>query len=84
MTEQPTPLFHDDFKRQVQAALEEASIFDIGSYGWLNENEPDPDFIGHAMWQTDEPSLDEIALFGESHVSRRPKDIEKEIITSGE
>jgi hypothetical protein len=84
VVEQATPLFYDDFKREVQAALEEASIFDIGSYGWINENDPDPEFIGHAMWQVDAPPLDEIALFGESRVRRRPKDIEKEILTSGE
>lgn len=84
MVEQADSLFHDEFKREVQAALEEAAIFDIGSYGWLNENDPDPDFIGHAMWQVDAPPLDETALFGESRVRRRPKDIENEILTSGE
>src|SRR5215217_5726390 len=36
------------------------------------------------MWQVDAPSLDESALFGESRVRIRPREIEKEILTSGE
>jgi hypothetical protein len=84
VVEQRDSQFHDDFKHKIQAALDEASIFDIGSYGWLNENDPDPSFIGHAMWQVDAPSLDERALFGEIRVRIRPGDIEKEILTSGE
>ncbi len=71
-------------EREVQSALAEASVYDVSSYGWLNENDADPEFIGHAMWQTDQPSIDLKALFGEAPVSRRPEDIEKEILTAGE
>jgi hypothetical protein len=84
VTEQTNPFSHDALKREVQAALKDAAIFDIGSYGWLSESEADPEFIGHAMWQVDAPPLDHNALFGEGPVQRRPKDIEKEILTSGE
>jgi hypothetical protein len=84
VTEELSPSFHNAIKREVKAALAEASIFDIGSYGWLNHNDPDPEFIGHAMWQTDGPSIDDAALFGERAVRSRPKDIEREILTSGE
>jgi hypothetical protein len=84
VTEQTNAFFHDALKREVQAALKEAAIYEIGSYGWLNENEPDPEFIGHAMWQVDAPPLDHSALFGEGPVQSRPNDIEKEILTSGE
>lgn len=59
MTEHQTnPFSHDAIKREVQAALKDAAIYEIGSYGWLNKDEPDPEFIGHAMWQ-DAPPLDE-------------------------
>ncbi len=71
-------------EREVQSALAEASVYDVSSYGWLNENDADPEFIGHAMWQIDQPSIDLKALFGETPVSRRPEDIEKEILTAGE
>ncbi len=71
-------------EREVQTALTEASVYDVGSYGWLNENDADPEFIGHAMWQTDQPSIDFEALLGETPVSRRPEEIEKEILIAGE
>ena len=35
-------------KREVEVALNDSSIYDIGSYGWVSENDPDPEFIGHA------------------------------------
>lgn len=84
MTEKATPSFLDALKREVQAALKEAAINDIGSYGWLSAHDADPEFIGHAMWQIDQPLIDQNALFGEGPVRRRPKDMEKEILTSGE
>lgn len=84
MTEQKDAFIHDALKREVQIALKEADINEVGSYGWLNESEADPEFIGHAMWQVDAPPLDQSELFGEGPVQRRPKDIEKEILTSGE
>lgn len=69
---------------EVQAALAAAAIHDIGSYGWLNEWDTDPEFIGHAMWQTEQPHLNLKALIGDSPVSRRPSDVEKQILTLGE
>lgn len=84
MTEEITPFSPEALRREVQAVLKHASIRDIGSYGWLNEYDADPEFIGHAMWQIDQPPLDQSALFGEGPVRRRPKDIEREILTSGE
>jgi hypothetical protein len=75
---------HLALQRDVQEALNEASIYAIGSYGWVSENDPDPEFIGHSMWQLDQPPLDQSALFGEGPVGRRPKDIEKEILICGE
>jgi hypothetical protein len=48
-------------------------IYDIGNYCWLNENDADPEFIGHAMWQTDQPlarALDD--PFDERIVSELP------------
>lgn len=73
-----------EFEREVESALVDASIYDIGSYGWLNENDADPEFIGRAMWQTDQPSLEYTALFGDSPVQRRPEEIEKDILIAGE
>jgi len=71
-------------ERLVRSALDDASIHDVEWYAWLNETDADPRFIGHAMWQTDQPHIDYNALFGESPVRERPPDLEKQILTIGE
>ena len=55
MSPEVVPFLPAALEREVQAALATAAIHDIGSYGWLNEYDADPKFIGHAMWQTDQP-----------------------------
>jgi hypothetical protein len=70
--------------REVRSALNDAQIYDIASYGWFNENDPDPNFIGHAMWDTDQPSINHDALFGEHPVRQRPSEVEKVILTAGQ
>jgi hypothetical protein len=70
--------------REVRSVLNDAQIYDIASYGWLNENDPDPNFIGYTMWDIDQPSIDLDALFGEQAVGRRPSEIEKIILTTGQ
>jgi hypothetical protein len=57
----------------VESILQEVKLHDIEHYGWLNENDPDPEFIGHAMWQVDQPSIDFNGLFGQSPVLTRPR-----------
>ena len=70
--------------REIEAALLKEKVYDISAIGWLNADDPDPDLIGHAMWQIDQPSIDFNALWGEHPVQGRPGDIEKEILTAGE
>jgi hypothetical protein len=35
--------------------LEARSLFDIDAYGWLNEDDMDPEFVGYAMWTLTPP-----------------------------
>ena len=70
-------------EKEVRSALTNAHIYDIDSYGWLNEDDPDPDFIGYAMWDMDQPSIDHDSLIGEESVHRQPTEIEKFILTAG-
>jgi hypothetical protein len=65
--------------------LHTAGVYDIGSYGWLNENDVDPDFVGHAMWQLDQPlarPLDD--PFDERPVRERPTPRDKQVLVAGE
>jgi hypothetical protein len=56
VTEEITPFSPEALKREVQTALKDASIHEINSDGWLNEYDADPEFVGHAMWQIDQPT----------------------------
>src|ERR1035441_4590134 len=65
--------------------LHTAGVYDIGSYGWLNENDVDPDLVGHAMWQLDQPlarPLDD--PFDERPVLERPSPRDKQVLVAGE
>jgi hypothetical protein len=65
--------------------LNAAALYDIGSYGWLNENDADPELIGHAMWQVDQPlSRTLMDPFGEQPVHERPSERDKQVLVAGE
>lgn len=44
-----------DADKEIERLLNEAGVWQLSAYGWLNANDADPKFIGHAMWQTDPP-----------------------------
>jgi hypothetical protein len=62
-----------------------AGIYEIGAYGWLNENDVDDEYVGHAMWQLEPPlshALDD--PFGERPVQMRPTEADKDSLVAGE
>ena len=40
----------EDLDQEVMECLAERRVFDIGSCVWLDEDTPDPQFVGHALW----------------------------------
>jgi hypothetical protein len=52
-----TPELNEGLRRDIEALLHQIGI--ARSYGWQNAYDADPDFIGHATWQTDAP-LDDL------------------------
>lgn len=65
--------------------LNGAGLYDIGSYGWLNENDADPELVGHAMWQVDQPlSRTLMDPFDEQPVRERPSERDKQVLIAGE
>ncbi len=70
--------------QEVDALLSYHDVYDIGNYGWLSEDTEDPDYIGHAMWQTDPPIETEWEyLFGNGSVRHRPTEKEKLLTVAG-
>ena len=63
-----TPEFNEELRRDIEALLHRIGI--ANSYGWQNADDADPEFIGHAMWQTDAP-LDDF-FESESDSATRP------------
>jgi hypothetical protein len=53
MTEMPFEL--NVLRNATEEHLHRRGIFDIDDYGWLSENEVDPEFTGYAMWATAPP-----------------------------
>jgi len=69
---------------KVERLLCENDLYDIGSYGWLNADDADPEEIGHAMWQLNRPEVDHNALMEEHPVHKPLDEYEIEILTAGE
>lgn len=84
MTDNVLPFLPTALEREVESHLQDAGVHDIGSYGWLNENDEDPEMIGHAMWQIDQPWIDHNAVIGDTPAQRRPPEVEKLGLTLGE
>lgn len=42
-------------RAKIELLLSAAKVWNLHSYGWINAYDADPEFIGHAMWQTDPP-----------------------------
>lgn len=48
----------DTIHAEVERELSLAGVRKMSQFGWLNANDPDPDYIGHAKWHTDPPFQD--------------------------
>jgi len=49
-------------RERVEQSLLEARVWKLSSYGWKDAYTVDPEYIGHAIWQTDPPvSIDYLA-----------------------
>jgi hypothetical protein len=65
--------------------LHDAGLFPIISYGWLNEDSVDPEYAGHAIWQTSPPcEPDWQALFEGGLPNQEPTDLQIQLVLSGE
>ena len=71
-------------KQEIAEQLRSREVYDIGHYGWQDENTPDPQFLGHAMWQVDPPlQQDHNSLLDDTPVRHRPSVEEEVLAVSG-
>jgi len=45
----------NDLGGEIDQILFAEGIYAVESYGWLDHDEADPEYLGHMMWQTDPP-----------------------------
>lgn len=70
--------------QEVGDLLSSHDLYDIGDYGWLSEDTVDPDYSGHAIWQTSPPiERDWEYLFGKAPIGHRPTEKEKRLTVAG-
>jgi hypothetical protein len=62
----------DAIRREMDDALNAARIWHIHAMGWLDADTPDPEFVGHAMWQTDPPIDIDWTMFSARRSMREP------------
>jgi hypothetical protein len=71
--------------RKAEELLVAHGIYDINNYGWLDHDTPDPDFVGHAMWQMQPPfEPDWGAFLNGATATYFPTDKDEALVVSGE
>ena len=57
MTDESAPKRLDQaIRNEITKLLSSHKIYKLGSHGWVGPDEMDPEAIGHAMWQLDDPA----------------------------
>lgn len=70
--------------KEIQQSLADNQIRAIGNYGWLDEDTPDPEFMGHAMWQTEPPlRFDGGFFFEKDQTQSQATDYQKTLTVAG-
>lgn len=60
-------------EEELRLFLNAEEIYDINQYGWLQDDRPDPEYMGFAMWQMEPPS----ARHKISNISGKPRPLSK-------
>jgi hypothetical protein len=72
-------------RREAEQLLLEAEIWKFDTFGWLDAYTADPEFFGHALWQTE--SLSDVYLYygfsDEAHEPPEPTEWQKLVAVSG-
>ena len=45
----------DALRKKIEKLLHSRDVFDVDAFGWLNEYDVDPEFVGYAMWALSPP-----------------------------
>jgi hypothetical protein len=72
---------HDEGEQLLSAH----GLFDLSSYGWLDQDTPNPEYVGHATWQISPPfEHDWETLLNGGMVSYTPTKSDEILLCAGE
>lgn len=52
-------------EEELRQFFNECGLHEINQYGWLGDGEQDPEYLGHAMWQSNPPELKKLVGLGD-------------------
>lgn len=82
---QGIPSLLGELQQVANKLLKLNGIYDVLSYGWLDHDTPDGEYIGHSIWQTSPPfDPDWTALFDGRTIPYLPTNADEWITRSGE
>jgi len=71
-------------RNATEELLRSRAVFDVDAFGWLNENDADPEFIGYVMWTLDPPYDHDIdAWQNNTPPGRAPTKAEQQLMELG-
>jgi hypothetical protein len=73
-----------ELETDIEAALRDNYLYPAENYGWLNEDEVDPEHVGYAMWWQDPPYESDFEAWQNGTTPRRePSDREQRLMELG-
>jgi hypothetical protein len=57
---------------EIERLLLDAGVRHLSTYGWIDANSVDPEFVGHAMWQTDPAISHDYLSLNKRRAGERP------------
>jgi len=74
----------DALRKKTEELLLSRGVFDVDAFGWLYENDVDPEFVGYAMWALSPPyDHDFMAWQDQTPPARAPTKAEQQLMELG-
>src|SRR5882672_418197 len=74
----------DALRKKTEELLLSRGVFDVDAFGWLNEDDVDPEFVGYAMWTLSPPyDYDDEGWQNDTPPHRAPTEAEQQLMQLG-
>jgi hypothetical protein len=74
----------DALRKTTEELLHSRGVFDVDAFGWLNEDDVDPEFVGYAMWTLSAPyNYDDEAWQNKTPPNKAPTEAEQQLMQLG-